>query len=564
MSITDPWREDSDALIRTSHVQIVRVIAVTPSAGTFAMSIEPGSTLTVDDEQAPRWVARLVCAAPDTLAQVDALDARQGVRIFISAGYIRPGGAEDVWPVVDLGLRSRAWARPGHTVELVATSDEALVIDAAASVGDTINTSTTAAGIAQILAATITPAPTLYVLTPGPAVAMTPITDRWSAIRDMCERGGVQAYDAGLRAWVCETRPQVAGETSVSLNVGANGIAERVDDSIRREEWHNYVLYRHRWRDANGIDQVITATAYVSDGPYAITGPSGKRIYQEDRDTPTTQTAANAAAADVLSRLVSRGRGVTITGASAWWARPGHTVSVGRHPSAPPERHLIGSITWDLTGDVMTVATRVPTTYTAATTTPAGQAPASDPLPPARTTYVSVWSANSSATYRGDGTKRTDTNNMVQGYTTYATSNGNGQAIALFTAANSLPESGQTGETGQTITQALTGATVIKVEEWVYFEHWNYPSGTARIGRYSGTTLPTTYTAATPTLTSAGWPRTTGRWVDVTAITDLTALAAGTVGLTLGPGVGTDMTYYGRAHGAQDTYPPRRRITYSK
>lgn len=566
MSLTSPWRDDSDSLIRSPHTQIVRVSAVT-AVGTFDLQFEPGSTLTTDEERAPRWYANLTCRPPDTLAQIDALDPRAGVRILISAGYIRPGGIEDVWPVADLGLRTRAWDRStsDDMLTLIAASDEALVIDAAPSVGDTINTSTTSGGVAQILAATISPAPTLSVTATGPAVSMTPVTDRFSALRDMAERAGFAVYDAGLRAWVCELRPQVAGETSVTLSVGANGTAERVKDEVRRDDWWNYVLYRYRWRDASNVDQVVTATAYVSDGPYAITGTARKRCYQEDRDTPTTQAAANAATADVLTRLVSRGRGVTITAASAWWVRPGHTVTVIRPRNATPERHLVGSIVWDLAGDVMTVSTRIPATFTAATTTPPSQAPTPDPQPPAATTYVSVWSASSSATYRGDGIKRSDTQNMVQGYTTYAPSNGNGAAIALFTAANSIPESGQTGETGKTITQALTGATVIKVEEWVYFEHWNYASGgTARIGRYAGSTIPATFAAANPTLTSAGWPRNAGRWVDVTAATDLTALAAGTVGLTLGPGVGTDMTYYGRAHGALDLQPPKRRITYSK
>lgn len=564
MTMTTPWREDSDALIRQAFTPIVRAAGVTTAAGTFDLELEPGSVITWDEERAPRVTAQLVCRAPAALAQITALDPRAGARVRIDAGYLRAGGVEDVWPLADLGVRSAEWATDRSDVlNLDCAGDESLVIDAAPAVGETVSTTTTAGGAAQLLAATISPAPTLAVYAPGPAVSMTPITDRFSALRDMAERGGLAIYDAGLRSWVCEARPMVAGDPSVTLSVGATGVAERIVDRSSRDDWYNYVLYRHQWRDAGGVEQVVTATAYVSSGLYAITGAAAKRIYQEDRDTPTTQAAANAAASDVLTRLVTRGRGVTVVAPCAWWVRPGHTATVIRPRSATPEAHLIGSVSFDLAEHRMTVGTRVPVSYTAATTTPPSLPATPDPVPPARTTYVTVWTANAGATYRGDGTKRNDTTNLAQGY--YDSTNGNQQAVALFTAANSTPEPGYTGETGKTLADALAGATVVKVEEWVYFEHWNYTSGgTARIGRYAGAAVPATYTGAAPTITSPGWPRQAGRWIDVTAATDLAQLAAGNVGLSLGPGIGTDKTYYGRAHGHTDPHPPRRRITYNK
>lgn len=564
MSRTAPWREDCDALIRQPHTPIVRARAVTAGAGTITLDVEAGSSIAWDEEQAPRVTGQLVVRAPDSLAQITALDPRAGVRVQIDAGYLRPGGIEDVWPFVDLGLRAREWATDrADVLVLDLASDEALVIDAAPAVAETVSTTTTAGGAAQLLAAAISPAPTLAVYAPGPAVSMSPIVDRFSALRDMAERAGLAIYDAGLRAWVCESRPTTAGDPSVTLSVGATGVAERIVDRLTRDGWANYVLYRNTWRDASGVEQVVTATAYVADGPYSITGPAGKRIYQEDRDTPTTQAAANAAAADVLTRLVTRGRGVTVTAPCAWWVRPGHTATVVRPRSASPESHLVGSVRFELAEHRMTVGTRVPTTYTAATTTPPSLPATPDPTPPARTTYVSVWTANAGATYRGDGTKRNDTTNLIQGY--FDATNTNQQAIALFTAANSTPEPGCTGETGKTHATALAGATVVKVEEWWWFEHWFYASGgTARIGRYAGTSIPATYTAAAPTITSPGWPRQAGRWIDVTAATDLAQLAAGNVGATLGPGIGTDRTYYGKARGPSDEHPPQRRITYTK
>ena len=227
-----------------------------------------------------------------------------------------------------------------------------------------------------------------------------------------------------------------------------------------------------------------------------------------------------------------------------------------RHTSALgyPEAHLIGSVSFALAEHRMTVGTRVPVSYTAATTTP--PSPASHTGPGAPGPHH-LRDRVDSQRRRHLPRRRDQAQRHHQpraGY--YDSTNGNQQAVALFTGANSTPEPGLTGETGKTHAAALAGATVVKVEEWVYFEHWNYTSGgTARIGRYAGAAMPATYTGASPTITSPGWPRQAGRWIDVTAATDLAQLAAGNVGLTLGPGVGTDKTYYGRAHGPADAYP---------
>lgn len=570
MSLTDPWAPDSDALLRTHPDPIVRAWAVTPSL-TFPLDVEPGSTLTFDETSAPRVTGRLVVTAP-TFVQQSALDPRAGVRILVDAGYRRPGGVEDVHPCVNLGLRTRpvALGRGSSTIGLTVAGDEALVIDGAAAVGDTVNTATTASGIAQLIAAAITPTPVIAVRASGPAVNVTPITDRWSALRDMAERATLTAYDAGLRAWVIESRPVLVGDSAAILSIGPTGTLEAWEETISRDdEWANYVIYRYAWRDAGGVNQTLTATAYVADGPYSITGAAGRRMYAEDRDVPTTQAAANAAAADALSRLVTRGRTVDVRALAAWWLRPGMTVTLQGPAGMAQERHLVQRVTFDLGAGSMDVRTRTPLTFTTATTTPPAAPPVADPTPPAKTTYVSVWTSNASATYKGDGTKRlsSDTNNLVQGYTTYYPANGNGQAIALFTGANSTPDLNVTGETGKTIAQALTGVAatdVLKVEIELYFEHWSYTAGTARLGRYTGTAIPATFTGASPVLASAGWGRAVKRWVDVTAVTDKASLIAGTHGWTLGPGIGTDMTYYGRAQGHLEANPPRCRITYAK
>lgn len=551
MSLTDPWRPDSDALIRESCEKPIRAYAVDPVAGRIDLEVLPGSTLTFDETRAPRVTGELVVAPVEVT-----LDPRAGVRVVVEAGYVRPGGITDVHPMVDLGLRkSRRVTRARRTsLQLSLAGDEQLVIDAAAAVGETITAGSTAAAASQILAATINPAPLIVARTPGPAVSAGPITDRFDTLRDIGERSALAIYDAGLRTWVCELRPTVASESAAILATGANGTVEELDDAIDRADWYNYVLYRYVWRNAAGTEQRVTSTAYASSGAYAITGTAGKRIWREDRTVPTTQADANAATADVLGRLLSRGDTAAVTSVAAWWLRPGMTVT------REGARVLVQAVTFDLAVGRMTVVHRSPVTAAIATTTPPALPPAPDPLPPAKAVYQWVWVASASGTYRGDGSKRNDTSNMVQGY---YPANGNGQAIALFTGANS---SGS--EIGKTIAQALTGVPagdVLKVELELYYEHWQSAAGgSARLGRYIGNTIPASYTSAIALKTIPGWPRGYKQWVDITDITDKPSLIAGNHGCTLGPGIGTDTTYYGRAHGQADPNPPRLRITAQK
>ena len=557
MTVT-PWQADSDLVRRQTHGQVVRAIAV-PGTGTpFPLALLPGSRVQWDDTRAPRVTASLVCR-PVSAAQAAALDPRTGARVKIDAGYRRAGGIEDVWPLVDLGIRVRRRTRTAATevLTLAAASDEALVIDASPTVATSLTAASTAAALRQVLDATLSPSPVLTVLAAGPAVALTPVTDRWSSLREALEGAGLEAWDNGLRAWTIGPRPSLAAVSVVTLATGATGTVTDLDDTVDRDAGFNMVLYRYSWRD-QGVDQTITSTAYVASGPLAITGPAGRRIYAEGRDTPTTQATANAAAADVLSRMITRGETDTATAVIAWWLRPGHTATVLR-PNGDPTRQLVQAVDMDLAAGRMTVTTRTPSTTAVAisTTTPPAGPVIPDPLPPSRQTYMATWVASASSSYRGTGAKRTDTTNAIQGHWD---TNGNQSAVVLFAAANS---SGS--ETGRSISQALAGAAVTKVEIYLWFEHWFSASGgTARIGEYAGTAIPATFSGASPAVESAGWPRAAGRWVDITAAIDHAALAAGQRGITLGPGIGTSGTYYGRAHGATDPSPPALRITYNR
>ena len=164
-------------------------------------------------------------------------------------------------------------------------------------------------------------------------------------------------------------------------------------------------------------------------------------------------------------------------------------------------------------------------------------------------TYQSVWTATNSESYKGNLSARTDTTDLVQGYNS---ANGDGHAVVVFGGTAS------SGETTKTIASALSGATISKVEVYLYASHWYYNNGgTAIIRAYNSTGL----SSSTPTGTivhSTGWPKPGGRWVNITSIAT-TAIR----GITLGKSGGTNLVYYGRFNShANSSGKPAIRITY--
>lgn len=176
-------------------------------------------------------------------------------------------------------------------------------------------------------------------------------------------------------------------------------------------------------------------------------------------------------------------------------------------------------------------------------------------LPVTEREYTSTWRANDSATYRQSGTKRTDAEDLVQGYASGGTINGHNQAAFVFTLGAIA------GESGKTMSQALSGATLRRAEIWIYFDHWwSSAGGTARLGKLGYTTLPSAL-SATATRTES-WKRKQGRWVQV----PVSWFSDSNRGVTLGGGSSRQAVYYGRAfgHAAPTTHRPRARLTYTR
>ena len=160
--------------------------------------------------------------------------------------------------------------------------------------------------------------------------------------------------------------------------------------------------------------------------------------------------------------------------------------------------------------------------------------------------YTSEWVATSTYTYTGAGSERTDLRNkeLRQGHSSdfYSVANFTGGAVV--------------GEVGKTISQALTGATIRRMQVYLYASFWYWNKGGTAVLRLGSL-------SATPTL-SAGWPKPGGRWVDVSP----SLMGSGTTTLYTGKTSTASVNSlegYGAFHGVQaGQNPPRFRVFYSR
>lgn len=331
----------------------------TIQAGVIPLSVK-GGTVSFDDTRSPRAEARgIVCTVPADQATLDAIDPRTGSRLEIDAGYFRPDGATDIQPLVNLVLRDRPVARPDDTMTVSGLGDESLVLDNAPSNGGTLTATTTVAGIQSVVRLTL---PYVTVANPGalagPAVSQTPIGDKHDLLMDLSDRIEAKTYDDGLRNWVTEPAA-VLGTPALELAVGTDGTIIESDTALSRDDgFYNRVFLTYEWTDSSDVEHRIIAVRSITSGPYAAR-IGNIRTLELKRTVAATQTEANAAAAALVKRTVTRGRSFAIRAVSAYWLRPGMTVSVTL-PLGGPEEHLVSSVSFDLAAGTMSVTTRLP------------------------------------------------------------------------------------------------------------------------------------------------------------------------------------------------------------
>ena len=118
-------------------------------------------------------------------------------------------------------------------------------------------------------------------------------------------------------------------------------------------------MLRYEWTAPGGEEETIYGTARVTSGPFDV-DTVGHKILGETRSIATTQTAANAAAATLLGRMLARSRGLSVTTVACWWVRPRSTVTYYPSSGGDEQRHIVSSVAFDLEEMTMDIVTRLP------------------------------------------------------------------------------------------------------------------------------------------------------------------------------------------------------------
>ncbi|KUL23225.1 hypothetical protein [Streptomyces regalis] len=142
------------------------------------------------------------------------------------------------------------------------------------------------------------------------------------------------------------------------------------------------------------------------------------------------------------------------------------------------------------------------------------------------------------------------------GYNSYYGS----QMVAGHFSANNGTQAALVGF-GGSLAKDLDGAKLLKVEVYLYANHWYYASGgTAVLKAHGHASRPAKFTAdQSGSKTVTGWARASGRWVDITSIFDSTKFR----GIAIDPNT-TNKTSYGKFDGVGNGHPPALRVTYIK
>lgn len=159
-------------------------------------------------------------------------------------------------------------------------------------------------------------------------------------------------------------------------------------------------------------------------------------------------------------------------------------------------------------------------------------------------TYTTVVPSSWTRTWRG-GSIRSDTTDAIQG-------NYSGQHYSQI----GFPT---------TVASTLAGATVQRIEAYLYANHWYAGAGgTAVIGVHGETSPPASFSYS-GALSVPSWPRGAGKWVQLPTAWYAGFKAGTSRGITLGGGASSSASLYGRFNGTGATANrPALRLTYTK
>lgn len=359
MSVTAPWDPRAAVAVGAPLRRVYRVQARHPAYSTpidLDVDTDADPHLTHDEGWAPYVSADVTVRVPEQ-ATLDLLDPRVGARLLVSAGYVYPGGTEDVHTVADLVLSERTTLRPENRVRLTGLSDEYLVQGAAPVTADlTYNAGSAMRNVIAAIIHVAIPAATIVTdpAVPATSLGQTLTIERgaegalWSAVADLADRLGAKVYHDGLGTWRIMPAPVLASVSVAQLRTGPTGAITASEAALTRDGFANAVVIKY----ADGF-----AWAEATTGPLGtINAP--RKVACIDRSTLPKSGGAKAARS-ILARTLSRGRSLSVTALDALWVTPFRTVTV-QLPTGPQERHLIARTQRNLETGLMTVTTRLP------------------------------------------------------------------------------------------------------------------------------------------------------------------------------------------------------------
>lgn len=369
---TAPYMPDAEDRIRQTCRHIITATAYPddPFMQPIVLDVED-ATVEFDDSRAPRIQASLTCKLPSP-AELEALDARRTFRVKVWAGYKYDSVTEDVHLIGDLHARDRQVARPANRVTFSLWSDEGLAMDyrrlawdsqpPQSNVYDAIAYHVMIATIGSTAPLTVSEFPNGFGAAAVAGLVQEPGQSGWELIHETASRAGCSVYCEPDRTWRIAKPQELSAVTSLNLTTGGGGIIKESNAVTSRENFRNAVCLRYRWKDSGGVDRLIYGHSYIGSGPYSLES-IGYNSHFEDRDTPVTQEQANQAAATTLQALSRRGRSFVLDAISAYWLRPGQTVTATLPDAEDQERLLVSAVRFNFPSGQMSVRLRQPEDY---------------------------------------------------------------------------------------------------------------------------------------------------------------------------------------------------------
>lgn len=364
---TYPYKYDAEDRIRFSAMHIVSATAYPDGADPVELDIETG-WVKFDDSVAPRIQANLTCKIPADSSVLDSLDARKTFRVQIFAGYKWNSVEKDTQLLANLHVRSRSITRPNNRMELECWSDEGLAMDYKRLAWDSQPPQTNLldavayhrliATIGGDLPDIVSDYPPDFGASAVAGLIQEPGQSGWDLITESAARAGVSVYCDSDRTWRIAKPQALSSVTALNLTTGGGGIIIDSNSVYSRDNFRNAVCIKYAWKDGGGVDQVVFGHAFIQTGPFSL-AEIGYNSEFIERNVPATQAQADTAASAVLTAYSRRGRSFSVAAVSAYWLRPGQTVTATL-PEGEQERLLVSAVYFNFPTGSMSVRLRQP------------------------------------------------------------------------------------------------------------------------------------------------------------------------------------------------------------